>query len=30
MIRSFLDASSGHLSLDTWSWLNANLADDVI
>ena len=30
MIRSFLDASSGHLSPDTWSWLNANLADDVI
>jgi hypothetical protein len=30
MIRSFLDASSGHLSADTWSWLEVNLADDVI
>jgi hypothetical protein len=30
MIRSFLDASSGHLSTDTWSWLETNLADNVI
>ncbi len=30
MIRSFLDASSGHLSPDTWSWLEGNLANDVI
>ena len=30
MIRSFLDASSGHLSAETWSWLDANLADDTI
>ena len=30
MIRSFLDASSGHLSPDTWSWLETNLAEDVI
>ena len=30
MIRSFLDASSGHLSPDTWSWLEGNLADYVI
>jgi hypothetical protein len=30
MIRSFLDASSGHLSADTWSWLEANFAEDTI
>jgi len=30
MMRSFLDASSGHLSPATWSWLDAHLADDVL
>ena len=28
MIRSFLDASSDHLSADTWTWLDAQLAED--
>ena len=26
MIRRFLDCSSGHLSPETWSWLDTNLA----
>ena len=26
--RRFLDCSSGHLSQDTWAWLDVNLADD--
>ena len=26
MIRRFLDCSSGHLSTETWSWLDTNLA----
>jgi len=30
MIRQFLDASSGHLSPDTWAWLDAQLADDEL
>jgi hypothetical protein len=30
MTRQFLDASSGHLSPDTWAWLDARLADDVL
>ena len=27
-LRTFLDASSGHLSPDTWAWLDAAFADD--
>ena len=27
-LRAFLDASSGHLSPDTWAWLDAAFADD--
>lgn len=27
-LRAFLDASSGHLSPDTWAWLDANFADE--
>ena len=30
MIRRFLDCSSGHLSPETWSWLDAHLGDDVL
>ncbi len=30
MIRSFLDCSSGHLSAETWAWLDAQLADDAL
>ena len=30
MIRSFLDASSGHLSPETWAWLDAQLSDDLL
>ena len=30
MIRKFLDCSSGHLSSDTWTWLDAQLADDIL
>ena len=30
MIRRFLDCSSGHLSPETWSWLDTNLAEDVL
>ena len=30
MMRRFLDCSSGHLSSETWSWLDANLAEDVL
>ena len=30
MIRKFLDCSSGHLSPDTWTWLDAQLADDIL
>jgi len=29
MIRPFLDVSSGHLSPETWVWLDAQLADDT-
>lgn len=28
MIRRFLDASSGHLSPETWAWLDAAFADE--
>lgn len=28
MIRRFLDVSSGHLSAETWAWLDEQLADD--
>jgi hypothetical protein len=30
MIRRFLDCSSGYLSPETWSWLDTNLAEDVL
>ena len=30
MMRSLLDCSSGHLSADTWAWLDAQLADEVL
>jgi len=30
MIRHILDRSSGHLSPDTWTWLNDRLADDAL
>lgn len=30
MIRRFLDVSSGHLSADTWTWLDAQFADDEL
>ena len=30
MIRSFMDCSSGHLSAETWTWLDAQLAADVL
>lgn len=29
-IRSFLDLSSGHLSPETWAWLDAQTADEVV
>ncbi|GAV36672.1 hypothetical protein ROTAS13_04360 [Roseomonas sp. TAS13] len=30
MIRSFLDLSSGHLSPETWTWLDAQTTDEVV
>ena len=30
MIRKFLDVSSGHLSEETWTWLNEQLASDKL
>ncbi len=30
MIRRFLDVSSEHLSPDTWTWLDAQFADDKL
>lgn len=30
MIRRFLDCSSGHLSPETWAWLDTHLADDAL
>ena len=30
MIRRFLDCSSGHLTPETWAWLDAQLADEVL
>jgi hypothetical protein len=30
MIRAFLDVSSGHLSADTWAWLDAQLSDALL
>lgn len=30
MIRRFLDCSSGHLSPETWNWLDAALSDEVL
>ncbi len=30
MIRKFFDVSSGHLSIDTWAWLDAQLADEIL
>jgi hypothetical protein len=30
MIRHFVDTSSGHLSPETWDWLDTQLADDVL
>lgn len=30
MIRAFMDCSSGHLSPDTWIWLDARFADDSL
>ena len=30
MIRSFLDVSGGHLSPETWAWLDRNLAEDIL
>ncbi len=29
-VRQFLDASSGHLSSETWAWLDEQTADDVV
>lgn len=29
-LRSFLDLSSGHLSQETWTWLDAQLADEKL
>lgn len=29
-IRSFLDLSSGHLLPETWAWLDAQTADEVV
>ncbi len=28
--RRFLDASSGHLSPETWAWLDAQTTDDIV
>jgi hypothetical protein len=30
MIRKFLDCSSGHISPGTWTWLDAELADEIL
>jgi len=30
MIRKFLDVSSGHLSEETWAWLDAQLAENTL
>ena len=30
MTRRFLDCSSSHLTPETWAWLDAQLADDVL
>ena len=30
MMRRFLDCSSGHLSPDTWTWLDMQFGDDVL
>ena len=30
MIRHFLDVSSGHLSPDTWTWLDVQFGDEVL
>ena len=30
MMRRFLDVSSGHLSSGTWTWLDAQFADDAL
>ena len=30
MIRRVLDCSSGHLSPETWDWLDAQLGDDAV
>lgn len=30
MVRRFLDLSSGHLSPDTWGWLDAQFADEEL
>ena len=30
MIRKFLDISSGHLTLDTWTWLDVQFGDDSL
>ena len=30
MIRHFLNVSSGHLSPETWTWLDTQLADDTL
>lgn len=30
MIRSFLDLSSGHLSPETWAWLDAQTTGEVV
>ena len=29
-IRAFLDVSSGHLSPETWAWLDAQTTDDTV
>ncbi len=29
-VRRFLDVSSGHLSAETWAWLDGITADDVV
>ncbi len=30
MIRRFMDCSAGHLSPDTWAWLDAHLGEDRV
>lgn len=30
MVRTFLDASSGHLSPETWAWLDDQLSDALL